>query len=238
MCLKSPGIPLKVSSAHICPRTFETYFTSVASFTEMCRNIPSCFKFRGSRAAHRCMLPIQSQSAYNGRIKASFSELGRNVLHDSVCHVRYFQFFAVIGFWPSFQREWIYRVVKKNVPLFENSRSIAARQIGQPMHRKSADFGKYKLNSLNLALFLFLNPVQLTPILNYIMGDWMCEEDSMHPSHKLSQSLVIVDVGSGSGASKGIQVRRDDIGPKLIYGLQGNHTGFDSTVMVKMFGPM
>ena len=27
MCLKSPGTPLKASSAHICPRTFETHFT-------------------------------------------------------------------------------------------------------------------------------------------------------------------------------------------------------------------
>ena len=26
-CLKSPGTPLKASSAHICPRTFETHFT-------------------------------------------------------------------------------------------------------------------------------------------------------------------------------------------------------------------
>ena len=26
MCLKSPGTPLKASSAHICPRTFETHF--------------------------------------------------------------------------------------------------------------------------------------------------------------------------------------------------------------------
>ena len=28
MCLKSPGTPLKASSAHICPRTFETHFTT------------------------------------------------------------------------------------------------------------------------------------------------------------------------------------------------------------------
>ena len=30
MCLKSPGTPLKASSAHICPRTFETHFTVAA----------------------------------------------------------------------------------------------------------------------------------------------------------------------------------------------------------------
>ena len=29
MCLKSPGTPLKASSAHICPRTFETHFISL-----------------------------------------------------------------------------------------------------------------------------------------------------------------------------------------------------------------
>ena len=31
MCHKSPGTPLKASSAHICPRTFETYFCTRAT---------------------------------------------------------------------------------------------------------------------------------------------------------------------------------------------------------------
>ena len=49
---------------------------------------------------------------------------------------------------------------KRSVPLFENSGPGAAREPGQPMHSQSANFGKFKLNSLNLAPFLFLNPVQ------------------------------------------------------------------------------
>ena len=49
---------------------------------------------------------------------------------------------------------------KRNVPLFENSRPSAARQLGQPMHSQSTNFGKFKLNSLNLALFLLLDPVE------------------------------------------------------------------------------
>ena len=48
---------------------------------------------------------------------------------------------------------------KRNVPLFENSRPSAARQLSQPMYSQSANFGKFKLNSLNLAPFLLLNPV-------------------------------------------------------------------------------
>ena len=48
---------------------------------------------------------------------------------------------------------------KRNVPLFENFRSSAARQLSQPMHSQSANFGKFKISSLNLAPFLLLNPV-------------------------------------------------------------------------------
>ena len=42
---------------------------------------------------------------------------------------------------------------RKIIPacLFENSCPSAARQIGQPMHSQSANFGKFKLNSHNLA---------------------------------------------------------------------------------------
>ena len=50
---------------------------------------------------------------------------------------------------------------KKYVPLFEFPALAAARQTDQSMHSKSANFGKVKLNSLNLALFLSLNPVDL-----------------------------------------------------------------------------
>ena len=36
----------------------------------------------------------------------------------------------------------------------------AAWQTDQPMHSQSANFGKFKLNSLNLAAFCSLHPVQ------------------------------------------------------------------------------
>ena len=49
----------------------------------------------------------------------------------------------------------------RNVPLFENSHPSAARQLGQPIHIQSANFGKFELNYLNLAPFLLLNPVVL-----------------------------------------------------------------------------
>ena len=35
--------------------------------------------------------------------------------------------------------------------MFEISRLSAGRQLGQPMHSQSANFGKFKLNSRNLA---------------------------------------------------------------------------------------
>ena len=47
----------------------------------------------------------------------------------------------------------------KKVPLIEFCALVAARQTDQPMHSQSAKFGKFKLNSLNLAPFLSLNPV-------------------------------------------------------------------------------
>ena len=44
-----------------------------------------------------------------------------------------------------------YRVVQNYSGLFENSRPSAARQLGQPVHSQSDNFGKFKLNSHNLA---------------------------------------------------------------------------------------
>ena len=67
-----------------------------------------------------------------------------------------------------------YRVVQKKmspsgmVPLFENFRPRAARQLGQPMHSQFANFGKNKLNSLNLARFHLLNPVQVPPHFSFL----------------------------------------------------------------------
>ena len=50
---------------------------------------------------------------------------------------------------------------KINVPLFENSRQSPAMRICLPLHSKSANFGMFKLNSLNLAPFPLLNPVHV-----------------------------------------------------------------------------
>ena len=44
-----------------------------------------------------------------------------------------------------------YRDVKNYSCMFEISRLSAARQLGQPMHSQSDNFGKFKLNSHNLA---------------------------------------------------------------------------------------
>ena len=44
-----------------------------------------------------------------------------------------------------------YRVVQNYSCLLENSRLSAARELDQPMHSQSANFGKFKLNSRNLA---------------------------------------------------------------------------------------
>ena len=45
-----------------------------------------------------------------------------------------------------------YRLVQKKVPLFEIPALL--------LHGKSANFGKFKLYSLNLAAFFSLHPVQ------------------------------------------------------------------------------
>ena len=56
----------------------------------------------------------------------------------------------------------MYRVVQKKWPLFENSCPSSDRQVGLPMHSQSANHGKFKLSSLNLAPFLLLNPALLS----------------------------------------------------------------------------
>ena len=61
-----------------------------------------------------------------------------------------------------------YRGVQNNSCLFENSRPSAARQLGQPMHSQSANFGKFKLNSHNLAgIILHI----LTPSVYFLWGN-------------------------------------------------------------------
>ena len=48
---------------------------------------------------------------------------------------------------------------KRNVPCLKIPTLTAAMQWGLPWTAQSADFGKFYLNSLNLAPFLLLNPV-------------------------------------------------------------------------------
>ena len=63
---------------------------------------------------------------------------------------------------------------KKTLPLFEFPALAAAWQTDQPMHSQSANFGKFKLNSLNLAGFFSLHPVVCgtfhTPLFAAICG--------------------------------------------------------------------
>ena len=63
----------------------------------------------------------------------------------------------------------LYRVVQKNVPCLKIPTPIAATQWGLPWTAQSAIFGKFYLNSLNLAPFLLLNPVDL------LMHSWKHE---------------------------------------------------------------
>ena len=51
---------------------------------------------------------------------------------------------------------------KKTLPLFKFPALAAAWQTDQPMHSQSANFGKFKLNSLNLAAFFSLYPVVIS----------------------------------------------------------------------------
>ena len=60
-----------------------------------------------------------------------------------------------MGWWESGYTAWC----KKTLPLFEFPALAAAWQTDQPMHSQSANFGKFKLNSLNLAAFFSLHPV-------------------------------------------------------------------------------
>ena len=54
----------------------------------------------------------------------------------------------------------MYRDVINYPCMFEISRLSAARQLGQPMHSQSANFGKFELNSRNLAGIILHDSVQ------------------------------------------------------------------------------
>ena len=49
--------------------------------------------------------------------------------------------------------------MQKKLPLLDNSHPSLAKQSGLPMHSQSTNHGNFKLNSLNLAPILLLNPV-------------------------------------------------------------------------------
>ena len=57
---------------------------------------------------------------------------------------------------------------KRNVPCLKIPTLTAAMQWGLPWTAQSADFGKFYLNSLNLAPFLLLNPVQRESLISQI----------------------------------------------------------------------
>ena len=64
------------------------------------------------------------------------------------------------------QKNWHesqYRLVQKKIPLFEFPALAVAWQTDQPMHSQSANFGNFKLNSLNLAAF-FCSTLYVLPI--------------------------------------------------------------------------
>ena len=58
----------------------------------------------------------------------------------------------------------------KSLPLFEFPALAAAWQTDQPMHSQSADFGKFNINSLNLAAFFSLHPVRLFRLLGQFLA--------------------------------------------------------------------
>ena len=67
---------------------------------------------------------------------------------------------------------------KKTLPLFEFPALAAAWQTDQPMHSQSANFEKFKLNSLNLAGFFSLHPVLRGPVLGCIKSTSWPQESS------------------------------------------------------------
>ena len=74
---------------------------------------------------------------------------------------------------------------KRNCPLFKNSRCSVAKQFGLPMH--------FKLNSLNLASFLFLNPV-LTNKKQDDMKIEMLIQLTLSQSKERKSALMIIPV--------------------------------------------
>ena len=64
------------------------------------------------------------------------------------------------GTWAVIQ--WYHELSEINFPRLKIPVLTAATHLGLPWTAQSADFGKFHLNSLNLAPFLLLNPVQPT----------------------------------------------------------------------------
>ena len=66
---------------------------------------------------------------------------------------------------------------KKTLPLFEFPALAAAWQTDQPMHSQSANFGKFKLNSLNLVAFLFAPPCTFYVCSDQAGDYWVIDTD-------------------------------------------------------------
>ena len=94
----------------------------------------------------------------------------------------------------------IYRVVQNYSCLFENSRSSAARQHGQPMRSQSANFGKFKLNSHNLAgIFLHHSVLIITTglcCIAFLVRNPYCFTPPSTPSSTLHNCAAVLLVSS------------------------------------------
>ena len=77
---------------------------------------------------------------------------------------------------------------KKTLPLFEFPALAAAWQTDQPMHSQSANFGKFKLNSLNLAGFFRSTLYGIRAKSEPLALLW--SSSKLHPGHSETDSLL------------------------------------------------
>ena len=101
---------------------------------------------------------------------------------------------------------------KRNVPCLKIPALTDATQWGLPWTAQSADFGKFYLNSLNLAPFLLLNPVYFFNILCY--GFVLISYGGVSPTLKFAskplwaQRPAVASSPRGGLAGKGVELHR------------------------------
>ena len=93
--------------------------------------------------------------------------------------------------------------------MFEISRLSSARQLGQPMHSQSANFRKFKFNSLNLVGVISHDSVQLqfyylSPPLHQ-QYRWLCKHDQTSLANRLffNNSALLNMAGLSAEAKQG-----------------------------------